>query len=307
LREGRRRSGGKTVACVGVAVLDLIYGVERLPSEDSKIRAHSLVESGGGMAANAASAISRLGGRATWYGRVGEDEMGTHVLAGLAAEGVETAAQRIAGARTSHSVILVDRGGDRAIVLYGSEALDGDPSWLPLDRVVAHDVVLADIRWIPGAINALTAARAAGRPAVLDADTTHDPMAIAAVKAASHVVFSKSGLDSLFGGGTPEEALRRAADHTRFVAVTLGAQGVLWVDASGGVRHIPAVPIEARETLGAGDVFHGAFALALAEGRTEEQAIEFGAAAAAFKCARTGGRASFPYRNEVDEWNRQNG
>ncbi|HVZ00460.1 MAG TPA: PfkB family carbohydrate kinase [Dongiaceae bacterium] len=295
------------VACVGVAVLDLIYGVERLPSEDSKIRAHSLVESGGGMAANAASAIVRLGGQATWYGRVGDDEMGTHVLAGLRAEGVETAAaRRIADARTSHSVILVDGEGDRAIVLYGSEALDGDPSWLPLDQVAAHQVVLADIRWIPGAISALTAARASGRPAVLDADTTYDPTAMAAVKAASHVVFSKPGLECLFGGA-PEEGLRRAADHAPFVAVTLGSQGVLWIDASGGIRRMPAVPVETRETLGAGDVFHGAFALALAEGRTEEQAIEFGAVAAALKCGRAGGRSSFPYRNEVDEWMRRIG
>jgi sulfofructose kinase len=289
------------VACVGVAVLDLIYGVERLPSADGKIRAHSLVESGGGMAANAAAAIARLGGAASWFGRVGADEMGAHVLAGLEAEGVETRAHRIPDVRTSHSVVLVDRLGDRAIVLYGSDALDADPSWLPVAEIMARRVVLADIRWIPGAIRALTAARTAGRPAILDADTTDDPAALGAVKAASHVIFSRSGLDSLFGGA-PEDALRRAAGHAPFVAVTLGADGVLWLDASGAMRHIPAVPVDARETLGAGDVFHGAFALALAEGRGEEQALRFGAAAAALKCARSGGRASFPYRNEVDAW-----
>ena len=62
------------VSCVGVAVLDFIYNVERLPSADGKIVAHSLIESGGGMAANAAATIVRLGGHAAWFGRVGGDQ-----------------------------------------------------------------------------------------------------------------------------------------------------------------------------------------------------------------------------------------
>ena len=76
------------VSCVGVAVLDFIYYVESLPTSDGKIVAHSLKESGGGMAANAASAISRLGGLSSWFGRVGQDAMGETVLSGLSAEGV---------------------------------------------------------------------------------------------------------------------------------------------------------------------------------------------------------------------------
>lgn len=290
-----------SVACVGVAVLDLIYGVERLPSVDGKIRAHSLVESGGGMAANAAAAIARLGGQASWYGRVGDDELGAHALAGLAAEGVDaSAARRIVGARTSHSVVLVDGRGDRAIVLYGSEALEPDASWLPLDKIVGNAVVLADIRWVEGAVRALAAARQAARPAVLDADASSNPAAIDAVKAASHVVFSASGLADLFKTCDPEEGLRRAARQAPFVAVTLGAKGVLWMDAGGALRRSPALPVTAQETLGAGDVFHGAFAVALAEGHGEERALTFAAAAAAVKCSRSGGRVSYPYRNEVD-------
>jgi sulfofructose kinase len=94
------------VSCVGVAVLDLIYGVERLPGADGKIAAHSFTESGGGMAANAAATIARLGGRAAWFGRVGDDEMGLHTLSGLATEGVDIGnARRVADARTSHSIV----------------------------------------------------------------------------------------------------------------------------------------------------------------------------------------------------------
>ncbi len=268
------------VACVGVAVLDLIYGVERLPSTDSKIVSHSLVESGGGMAANAAATVARLGGRAVLYSRVGDDEMGLRTVSGLAGEGVDIRnVRRIAGARTSHSVVLVDRHGDRAIVLFGPDALDPDTSWLPLREIVENQVVLADIRWTNGAVQALTAARKAGLPAILDADTSTVSGAIDAVATSSHAVFSKAGLAGLFETDDPEEGLRRAAAHAPFVAVTLGAEGVVWLDENGKLERIPAIPIDAVETVGAGDVFHGAFALALAEGRDNRQALRFAAAA----------------------------
>ena len=290
------------VSCVGVAVLDFIYNVERLPSADGKIVAHSLIESGGGMAANAAATIVRLGGQAAWFGRVGGDEMGGRTLSGLESEGVGVShVRRVAGATTSHSIVLVDQNGDRAIVLYGSEALDPDATWLPISEILRAKVVLADIRWRAGAIRALNAARKAGLPAVLDADIPGAGEAINVVGAASHAVFSRPGLAGMFGVDDPEEGLRRAAKHAPFVAVTLGAEGVLWLNEFGRLERVNAVPIVARETLAAGDVFHGAFALALAEGQDHANALRFATAAAAVKCGRSGGRASFPNRAEVEQ------
>ena len=289
------------VACVGVAVLDMIYRVERLPRMDSKIIAHSLIESGGGMAANAAATIVRLGGEAAWFGRVGDDDMGSNALSGLAAEGVDVRhGRRIAGARTSHSIVLVDKNGDRAILIYGSEALANDAAWLPIGEIAACDIVLADNRWTHGAIRALSAAREAGVPTVLDAENSASPDAMRVVGAASHVIFSESGLAGLFDTDNPEEGLLRAARHAPFVAVTRGAKGVLWLGESGKLESLDALPIVARETLAAGDVFHGAFALALVERRSITDALRFANAAAALKCERIGGRASFPNRAEVD-------
>jgi sulfofructose kinase len=291
-----------SVACVGIAVTDQIYRVGELPSKDTKIRASSLAESGGGMAAGAAVAAARLGGRATWFGRVGDDDQGSRLLGYLAREGVDTRhSRRIRGARTPHSVVLVDPEGNRAIVAYGADVLDPGSSWLPLDAITAHDAVLADIRWLEGAVAALSAARARGRPAVLDADSSSDPAALDAVAAASHAVFSEQGLDDLFGHRDLESALRCAAGHAVFVAVTLGARGVAWLDPTGSLRCMSAPAIEASETLGAGDVFHGAFALALAEGLDDEPALAFATTAATLKCTRSGGWASFPVREEVEE------
>lgn len=289
------------VSCVGVAVLDLVYGVERLPTGDDKIQAHSRIESGGGMAANAAAAVARLGGDARWFGRLGDDSIGGRILDGLRVAGVDTRGARLVpGEESSHSMILIDGAGNRAIILYRSESLPPDASWLPLDDIVAADAVLADIRWIDGAIRALDAARRAGRPAILDADISKDPAAIDAARVATHAVYSSPGLAGIFGTADPAEGLRLAAAHTPFVAVTLGREGVLWRGGDGVLHRIPAFPVAALETLGAGDVFHGAFALGLAEGRPEPDALRFAAAAAAVKCGRAGARDSYPFRHEVE-------
>jgi sulfofructose kinase len=294
---------GATVACIGIAVIDHIYHVAQLPNADRKLRARAFHESGGGMAAGAATAVACLGGQASWFGRVGADNKGAAVLSELRKQGVATNhAQQIEGASTSHSAVMVDGDGHRAIVACAGDGLDDDASWLPLDVIADHDVVLADIRWEEGALASLTAARARGRPAVLDADATTSALASQLVAAASHAIFSEQGLENIYAAGTIDEGLRLAAQHTPFVAVTLGAQGVAWVDHAQNVQHLEAPVVEARETLGAGDLFHGAFALALAEKHDEAAALRFAVAAASLKCTRTGGWQSFPKRHEVEVW-----
>ena len=290
------------IACVGGAVLDLIYGVDRLPGEDGKTHALSYLETGGGMAANAAVTVARLGGEASWWGRVGDDDKGVRILDGLRSEGVDVGAARIvAGAISSHSVVLGDRAGNRAIVLYRSAALDADASFLPLGAIAGLDGVVADNRWIEGAVAALGEARRCNRFAVLDADAGTGPRSIEAVRMASHAIFSEPGLAEIYGMTNPEDGLRRALEDCPFVAVTLGPDGALWLSADGASGSVPAFPVEPLETVGAGDVFHGAFAFALAAGEKEVAALRFAAAAAALKCARSGGRGSFPARGAVED------
>lgn len=293
------------IACLGGAVVDLVYGLDELPGRDGKVRARSYFETGGGMAANAAVAINRLGGSASWWGRVGDDDIGSKVLDGLRREGVAVTDVRIIpGVVSSHSLVLTDRAGNRAIVLYRSDALDPDPSWLPLEAVASVDAVLADNRWIEGSVAILTAAREAGKFGVLDADSGADSRTIEAVRSATHTVFSEPGLAELFETSDPDEGLRRAGELAPFVAVTLGASGVRWRGPDHRIGHMPAFEVDAVETVGAGDVFHGCFAHALAEGRHEVEAIRFASAAAAIKCSAEGGRSSFPSLSAVERFMR---
>jgi len=289
------------ILCLGHSALDAIYEVPAIPTTPIKVLATGFTETGGGMAANASVAVARLGARAHYWGRVGADDVGTRILAQLGAEGVDTrAVRRIAGATSPTAAILVAPGGERLICIYNDPRLDPDPSWLPLDRVPQFAAVLADVRWPAGAAAVLDRARAAGIPAVLDADVGPPEATRDLCRRATHVAFSEPGLALTAGTDSPGEGLRRiAAEFTAVVGVTLGEAGFLWLDG-GRERRVPAPVVDAVDTLAAGDVWHGAFALALGEGRAIEAAARFANAAAAIKCTRAGGRLGAPVRREVE-------
>jgi sulfofructose kinase len=113
------------------------------------------------------------------------------------------------------------------------------------------------------------------------------------------VIFSAHGLRDTAGCQDHAEGLRRIVRRTNaYVSVTTGPEGVLWLE-DGRVQHAPAHRVSAVDTLGAGDVYHGAFALALGEGQDAKAAMRFAGAAAALKCTRFGGIAGAPSRAEV--------
>lgn len=289
----------RSVVCVGHAALDRVFSVDSWPAGSAKIAANDFRESGGGMAANAAVAIARLGAQASLRGPAGDDITADIVEAQLRAEGVDVQLRRFAGSRTSHSAVLVDACGERLVVGYRGSALQAPADWLPLEEIRGAGAVLADVRWPPGAAAALRAARAAGIPAILDAEVG-DAEALSALAAISdHVVFSERGL-AQYAGADTEGGLRRAlAGGARVAVVTRGADGVSWIEAGGELRNFPAFRVKVVDTLAAGDIFHGAYALALAEGQSAGAAIRFAAAAAAIKCTRPGGRSGAPSRSEV--------
>ena len=290
---------GARVLAVGLAVLDKIFGVDEIPRAAIKVFATSYREIGGGPAATGAVTVARLGGRAALWTRVGGDGVGERIVAELRDWGVDVTAGVQEARGSNVSGVLVDRAGERLIVSFTDPALDPDPGWLPLDGMAA-DALLCDVRWPAGAQAAMRRARRLGIPTILDADLAPADVTGALLPLADHAVFSEPALARLTGlpdRAAALEACRAACPGT--VGVTLGDEGYLWCDA-GGLHHEPAFPVEVVDTLGAGDVFHGAYALAIAEKRTVAEAARFANAAAALKCARSGGRAGIPTRAEVD-------
>lgn len=289
------------IVSIGIVVLDdiLPIAVPLVPGE--KHRAARIETVVGGNAANAARAIARLNGRARLIARIGDDAAGRDLKDRLAREGIDLSlSQVVAGSATSRSAVIVEPDGARTIVNHLDPALPERPDWLPTVLPAGAAVVLGDTRWEAGARHLFTLARRAGIPAVFDGDRR--PQDVELIDLASHVVFSEQGLAELAGTADLAEGLARVArGRSGFYAVTAGSNGVYSFQA-GAVRHHPGFTVTAVDTLGAGDVWHGAFALGLGEGMALNAAIDFASAAAALKCTRPGGGAGTPHRHEVDEF-----
>ena len=295
-----------SVFCVGHAVQDFVFSVEEIPKDAIKHRASAFTSVGGGPAATAAVAIARLGGDVSLAARLGNDSVADVIEAELSSYGVDCSSiKRFEDARSSLSSVFVDSDGERMIVNYLDETLPTDPDWLPLEQITRADVVLADSRWPAGAARALETAKSAGKYAVMDADL---PVPRAGVlEQASHIAFSSDGLRDFAGHEDWAQALDDVHIQTgAWCCVTLGADGVQVRDTDGH-QSVPGFAVKPVDTLGAGDVWHGAFALALAEGTPELEAVRFANAASAIKVTRPGGRAGTPDRAEVTSFiNTQN-
>ncbi len=289
-----------SVLCVGHAVEDRIYYVDAIPTIAAKHQALGYEAVGGGPAANAAVAISRLGGKALLSARLGDDPAGDSILRDLETENVDCSLVRqFHGNRSSTSAVFVDASGERLIVNDLDATMPASPDWLIAAFPDYADAVLADIRWPEGAKAALSKAKTQGLPAILDADHPfpHDD---ALLDAATHIAFSADGLKKFTNNNELEAALLDVATKTAaWVCVTNGGDGTL-IAAESGINRTRAFNVNVVDTLGAGDIWHGAFALALAEGRREEDAVIFASGAAALKVSRKGGRNGAPTRAETD-------
>lgn len=288
---------------VGALTLDTILRVETLPAHQGKFIASDGVQIASGMATSAACAAHRLGAEVSLWASAGDDPVGDHLVAAIEAEGVDCGfVRRVGGARSALASILVDAQGERIIVPFYDSRAQADPEALPAADLSAFDAMLVDVRWPGAAALALKAARAIGRPAILDADTASSDVLEQLLPLASHIVASEPAARILCNRDLdPHQACEALARRTdAFVAVTGGAAGTWWFDrAAGSSRHVAAPKIKAVDTLAAGDVFHGAFAVGLAEAMPVEQALRFASAAAALKCLRFGGRLGAPDRAET--------
>jgi sulfofructose kinase len=294
------------ILCAGIAVLDEVFRVREFPVPDAKVEASEFITIGGGCAANAAVAIARLGGRVSFAAPLGgpaaDDAIGSRLLAGLESEGIDCrGCVRIAGARTPVSAIFIDARGERTIATYRDRRLNAAVPADPERLVAGVDAVLVDNRFADFVLPICRAARARGIPTVIDADkATEDTHPLFGT--GTHVVFSGECLRTTAGTDDLAAGLAHMAQFSdAFLAVTDGPRPVVWREGE-AIRKSPVFAVEAVDTLGAGDVFHGAFALALVEGRGVETAIVFAAAAAGIKCTRFGGSTAAPARAEVDAW-----
>nr|WP_249817250.1 sugar kinase [Bradyrhizobium sp. 179] len=286
------------VICLGLSALDQVWRVDRpFAGGSEKIKAVEYGTLGGGMAANASVAVARLGASVAFWGRAGNDAAGHEMRSAFAAEGVDVENFRLfPDGRSSVSGIIVDGSGERQIVNFRGlypEAAD----WLPLEAVARASSVLADPRWVEGAATLFGEARSRGVPTVLDGDVADAEMFERLLPLTDHAIFSEPALTSFAGSAEDPSLAGLSRFGCRVIAVTRGEGGVSWYE-NGRLHRQAAYAVDVVDTTGAGDVFHGAYALAIGAGLEVRAAMAFSAATAAMKCRHGGGRNGIPAINE---------
>jgi sulfofructose kinase len=289
------------MVALGAICTTAIYQVEQIEAPPAKVMARNRCTVVDGMAISAACAFQKLGGQAQVWARVGQDAEADAMRQALIAEGLDTRGlHTVAGARSSHAAVIVDAQGQRLVVPFHDPLVDSSPHWLPLHELAQTDLLHCDVRWPEGAQAALQAARTQGVATMVDGDVAPQEVLQRLMPLADYAVFSDAGLRVYTGIEDVQIALLKVAaqGHSRHVGASCGEDGYLWVH-NGRIAHAPAPQIQVVDTLAAGDVFHGALALAILEGQDMATAARFACMAASLKCTQFGGRLGCPSRAQV--------
>jgi sugar/nucleoside kinase (ribokinase family) len=271
------------VVCVGLATVDLVQRVERLPGVDEKAEALSADVAAGGPATNAAITAAALGATVTLVTAVGAHPLGALIKADTAAYGVTLldAAPSAGTPPTVSAVTVLDATGERTIVSRNARGAD-----VPVPPALAGVLAGADIILADGHHPLLArAAAGSGRPLLLDAGTWR-PVFAELLPAAEVVACSAAFRPP--GRAGVRDALRAAG--VRRGAVTHGPDPVTWWSGDEtGELAVPPVP--AVDTAGAGDVFHGALVVALGRGEDLVAALRYAVGVAGVRVRHAGPRA----------------
>jgi sulfofructose kinase len=287
------------VLCVGLAVYDLVLPVDHHPGEDEKCFASGFVGAGGGPAANAAVTVARLGGTAAFAGYLGRDPFGDLHFEELRSEGVLTDLIVRGPLPSPFSAILVKPDGKRTVISHRAATPVLEEAQVDFSGIRPR-VVLFDGHEPLISPSLARSARTDGAAIVLDAGSVHVGTLQLAPLCDYLIASEKFGRD-FCREDDPLEAIGKLARVAPAAVITLGTGGLVWC-AGGACGEIPAFTVAAVDTTGAGDIFHGAFALRTALGDGFAAALRYAGAAAALGCTKMGARPGIPKDNEVKEF-----
>ncbi len=291
------------VLCVGHATYDLTFSVKEHPLPDEKVTALRFIGCGGGPAANAAVTVSRLGFQAAFCGYIGNDMYGEMHYSELVDEGVYLDLVVRGESPIPLSFILVKPDGKRSLVNYR-----GDTKPIP-----QHDIDISSLKTKAILFDGheplisppiVELAKSRGIITILDAGSVHKGTK-ALITEVDYLVCSEKFAFQFTGGKEYSQALSILGETVLNVVITLGGEGLIW-KSSQDTGFLAAYSIKAIDTTGAGDVFHGAFAACLAEGKDWLSTLQYANAAAALSCTKVGARRSVPNNFEVEDFLRNN-
>jgi ribokinase len=280
-----------------VAVDDLIY-LDQYPPADSKIRVQARRRQGGGLTGTALVTAARLGVNPAYFGILGDNELSRYTLEELEREGVDCSMVRIQnGAEPFHStIIVVPPTAQRTVLSWARGVIPVGPDDMTDELITQGRVLFVDHTVIEAALRAVEIARRHNIPVVADIEAERHPGVYDLIPQIDHLILGVNFARHISGEQKPETMVRALAPAGRTcTVVTAGDLGCWYAEGKGPVKHFSAFQVQAVDTTGCGDVFHGAYAACLAKGMPVEKTIEIASATAAIKATQPGGRSGIPH------------
>lgn len=292
------------ILVIGSANMDYSLGLTHLPTPGETLLAKDFGQMIGGKGVNQAVAAARAGGSVAMVARIGEDSHGEAVRTALTDEGIATRHVSVADAPTGLAIVMTAVGDNMIAVVPGANALLR-PAMLDADMFAGVRIVLCQLE-IPleTTLQAAKMARASGAVFMLDPA----PAQALPNELLGHVDWlTPNESEARLLLRQPSGAIEPAAAAARLLAMgvgnvllKLGGMGSLLQCAGHEPIFIAAHDVAAVDTTAAGDAFNGAFAVALNEGASAQDAARFASAAAAIAVTRRGARDAMPYRPQID-------
>lgn len=280
------------VVGIGSTVYDTLMLVDGFPTEDTKMQGLETKVQGGGPCATALVAAQKLGVATAYMGTIGDDPFGSFMMEDFGVWGVDTSAVRVVkGGVSFHSVVLLNKRESTRTCIWnkGTVAQPGE-SDIDLDMLKNAKVLHLDGHMLNAAIYAAKKCREYGVKVSHDAGGTY-PGVENLMPYVDYLIPSEEFALKMTGASTPEEAALALYDryHPEVLVLTQGVKGGILLDEK-GMRRYDSYKVEAVDTNGCGDTFHGAFVAAKIKGLSNDDACKYASAAAAIKCTRLGAR-----------------
>jgi sulfofructose kinase len=284
---------------VGVITIDTVALVDKYPSEDERVIAHEIVRGGGGPAAVAAVALSRLGIKTAIIGTIGDDADGKEVLRIFEKEGVDTSGISVGNSPTAGSVIVSSRERNTRAI----------NTRQPVNQAPANDSakkLALEAQWIHVdhvGINRLKEfgiSRGTGPKISFDAgygvDTFDSSVVDLFVPTDRQMALRHPGVELAI-------ALENDAQRANNIVVaTQGSEGSSGFSLESGLVHAPGFKVDVKGTLGAGDVFHGALVAQIIQGFSLQESMRRANAVAALSCRGLDAQSMIPSTKELNEY-----
>lgn len=291
------------IAGIGYTALDYLAVVPHLPAENTKLEISNFTIQGGGPAATAMVTVRRLGARASYMGKVGDDDFGRRMMEELEREGVDISGVVVEKSATSQfAFIMVNPCNATRTILWTRGSVSPlEPEEINLDLVASAEGLFIDDLEPKAALHAARFARARGIKVLIDAGSLR-PGVRELLPYCDYIIASERFAKDISQSDEPIEALKSMSEFGPVASgVTLGERGCIFL-ADGRIVESPGFSVEALDTTGAGDVFHAAFLFAALQGWDVERCCVFSNAVAALKCRSLGGRSGIPTLGETLEF-----